>query len=92
VLRDDYYNIVALWIIGTYVHDNFSSYPYLFFNVMRGSGKSRLMGLVASLSKNGSVLISMSESVLFRTAKGRTLCIDEFEGINKKENQALREL
>jgi len=91
-LREDYYPLIALWIIGTWCHDNFSSYPYLFFNAMRGSGKTRLMNLVASLCKNGKVLISMSESVLFRTAKRRTLCIDEFEGINSKENRALKEL
>jgi len=28
-------SIISLWIIGTYVHDLFSSYPYLFFNAMK---------------------------------------------------------
>src|SRR4030043_936 len=30
-LRIDYYPIVTTWIIGTYFHDLFISYPYLFY-------------------------------------------------------------
>ena len=59
---------------------------------MRGSGKTRILKLIASMSKNGEVLGSLSEAVLFRTAKGRTICIDEFEKVGSHENQALREL
>ena len=51
-LREDYYKLVALWIIGTYFHDSFPTYPYLYFNAMRGSGKSRIMQLISKISKN----------------------------------------
>lgn len=91
-LAEEYYDIIAIWIIGTYLHDNFNSFPYLFINAMRGSGKSRLLDLISVLSRNGEHVVSLREAVLFRTAKGKTLCIDEFEGIGKKENTALREL
>jgi len=91
-IKEEYYPIVAMWIIGTYVHDEFETFPYLFFNAMRGSGKTRILRLVAELSKNGELLGSMSESVLFRTAKGTTMCIDEFEKVDSQEKQALREL
>jgi len=87
-----YISIISLWIIGTYIHNEFESYPYLFINAMRGSGKTRLLKIIATLSYNGEVINSISESVLFRTGKGSTLCIDEFEGVNKKENNNLREL
>jgi hypothetical protein len=83
-------SIIALWIIGTYFHSEFISYPYLYFNAMRGSGKSRIMQLATILSKDGKMLNSMTEAVLFRT-KG-TLAIDEFESATSKELQALREL
>jgi len=89
-LQEDYYNIIALWIIGTYQHEKFPSYPFLFFNAMKGSGKSRTMNLITCLSKDGSVLNSMTEAVLFRT-KG-TLAIDEFEGVSRKGNESIREL
>lgn len=89
-LREDYYNIIALWIIGTYYHTEFPSYPFLFFNAMKGSGKSRSMNLITCLAKDGQMLNSMTEAVLFRT-KG-TLAIDEFEGVTRKGGEGLREL
>jgi len=89
-LEEDYYLLIAVWIIGTYFHQSFRSYPYLFFNAMKGSGKSRILSLVTLLSKDGIVLNSLTEAVLFRT-KG-TLGIDEFEGIIRKGNENLREL
>lgn len=89
-LKEEYYSIIALWIIGTYFHDKFPSYPYLFFNAMKGSGKSRTMNLITSIAKDGEMLNSPTEAVLFRT-KG-TLGIDEFEGVSRKGNESLREL
>jgi len=91
-LKEEHYHIIALWIIGTYIHDEFASYPFLFINAMRGSGKSRLLKLISILSNNGMVLTHISEAVLFRTAKGSTICIDEFESIESKEKKTLREL
>jgi hypothetical protein len=89
-LNPKYYPLISLWIIGTYYHDKFPSYPYLYFNAMKGSGKSRILKLITYLSKDGSMLNSLTEAVLFRT-KG-TLAIDEFEGITRKGSEALREL
>jgi hypothetical protein len=91
-LKEEYYSIIALWIIGTYNHNNFPTYPYLFFNAMRGSGKSRILNLISKLCYNGKLVSNVSEAVLFRTAKDRTLCIDEFEEVGSKEKATLREL
>lgn len=89
-LREDYYNIVALWIIGTYFHKQFPTYPYLFLNAMKGSGKTRTLKLITFLAKEGDMLNSLTEAVLFRSQGA--LAIDEFEGITRKGNEALREL
>ncbi len=86
----DVYTLVAVWIIGTYFHNKFNSYPYLFFNAMKGGGKSRLINLITTLSWKGMVLNSITEAVLFRTIG--TLGIDEFEGISRKGNENLKEL
>lgn len=86
----DYYPIIALWIIGTYVHKEFDTFPYLYFNAMRGSGKTRIIKLISKLSANGELLASLTDAILFRTTG--TLCIDEFEGVGKKEKSSLREL
>lgn len=88
-MEEQYYDVVSLWILGTYFHSNFPSYPYLYFNATKGSGKSRTMGLVVTLC-NGEMLNSLTEAVLFRT-KG-TLGIDEFESVERKGKEGLREL
>jgi hypothetical protein len=89
-LDEIHYPIIATWIIGTYFHDQFYSYPYLFLNAMRGSGKSRTLKLITNLSYKGQVQMSMTEAVLFRT--NGTLGIDEFEGLSRRGNENLREL
>lgn len=91
-LREEYYPLLSTWIIGTYMHREFNTFPYLFINAMRGSGKTRLLKLISSLAHNGEVISSLREAVLFRDCKDKTICIDEFENIMSKENQALREL
>ncbi len=83
-------NIICLWIIGTYFHDSFSTFPYLFCNAMKGSGKTRLLKLIVAYAKDANLTASLTESVMFRT-KG-TLALDEFEGIGSKEKTSLREL
>lgn len=91
-LDERYYPIIALWILGTYTHEEFNAFPFLFINAMRGSGKTRLLKLISALSKNGDIQASISEAVLFRTAKGSTVLLDEMESIGNKEKGLLREL
>lgn len=89
-IPEEHKTIISLWIIGTYLHEQFETYPYLFFNAMRGSGKTRILKLITSMAKQGQLLTSLTEAVLFRTVG--TLGIDEFESLASKEKQALREL
>jgi hypothetical protein len=89
-LDKEYYSLVSCWILGTYFHKQFPSYPYLFFNAMKGSGKTRMLKIISNLAKNGKLVGSMTPAVLFRTAKLRTLCLDEIEGINAKGNENLK--
>lgn len=91
---EDNYKFLALWCIGTYFHSEFDTYPYLFLNAMRGSGKTRTLKLISALSNggDGSVQNNLTEAVLFRIPQHQTTCIDEVEQINSKEKQTLREL
>lgn len=79
----------AIWLLGTYFHNQFTSYPYLFLNAMRGSGKSRLLKLLAVLG-GGRYTSSITEAVVFRTCG--LLCIDELESIGGKDKANLREI
>lgn len=90
ILDEEYYPMIALWIIGTYAHESFNTFPLLFINATKGSGKSRLIRLVISLSRSGKLVSDLRESVLFRTAKGNTIGIDEFENVGSKEVATLR--
>lgn len=92
-IQEHHAKIVSLWIIGTYFHDKFSTYPFLFINAMRGSGKTRLLKIISSISKGGFgyVQTGITEAVLFRMPKGQTLCLDEAESMGSKEKAFLRE-
>jgi energy-coupling factor transporter ATP-binding protein EcfA2 len=92
-MNPDYYSIVALWIMGTYIHSMFSAYPFLYINAQRGSGKTRLLKIISQLAykANGQVQTGLTEAVLFRSEKGATLILDECESIATKEKAALRE-
>jgi hypothetical protein len=89
-LKEDYYTILSIWIVGTYLHKEFESFPYLFFNAMRGSGKSKTLRLSCKLAREGNVMASPTEAVLFRV--NGTLGIDEFEGVANKDKSSIREL
>lgn len=93
-IKEEYYHVIATWIIGTYSHEAFTAYPYLFFNAMRGSGKTRALKFISALGHkgDGSVQNNLTEAVVFRIPKGTTTCIDEVEQIGSKDKQTLREL
>lgn len=93
-MPEDNYKLIAIWIIGTYFHKKFNTYPFLYFNAMRGSGKTRTLNLISWLQNNGNgnVLNNPSESVIFRTAQERGLVFDEMESIRSKEKNIMREI
>ncbi|MDP3881968.1 MAG: hypothetical protein Q8Q31_03780 [Nanoarchaeota archaeon] len=72
--------LIALWIMASHFHKDFPTFPILYLNAMRGSGKTRTLNLVShlSLGLKGHVENSISESALFHS-EGSALCIDEFE-------------
>ena len=92
-MPEEHMKIIATWIIGTYYHSTFSTFPFLFINAMRGSGKTRLLKILANLCKGsrGEVQTGVSEAVLFRSTPGDTMIMDECESIGSKDKSALRE-
>lgn len=85
--------LVSMWIIGTYFHSAFPTFPFLFINAMRGSGKTRLLEIIANLANgaDGQVQTGATESILFRAGIHKTLIFDEFESIGGKDKAVLRE-
>ena len=91
-LPENSYPIISLWIIGTYIHKCFNTYPFLYLNATKGSGKTRLLKIIEALCWNGKLTNNISEAVLFRTAADHTILIDEFENIGGKDKNVIREL
>jgi len=91
-MEEDDKILITIWIIGTYFHKEFISFPYLFVNAMRSSGKTRLENIIKHLAWNGEMLASLREATIFRVAGRKTLIIDEFENIGNKETLNLQEL
>lgn len=89
-MKEENYKIIALWIMGTWIYKSFPTFPYLYFNAMKGSAKTRTEKLIKSMAYNADMLTSLSDAVMFRTTG--TLIIDEFEGVSGKEKNSLREL
>ena len=76
-----WYEIIPLWIIGTYIHQGLPAYPYLLVSGARGSGKSRLLEIISLLSFNGVLTTTATPAVIFRYVDSchATLCLDEAE-------------
>lgn len=93
-MPEETYKFLAVWIIGTYFHKEFDTFPLIYFNAMRGSAKTRTSKLVNYLSKNGRGMVTnnTTESVLFRHPKHLIMSLDEIERISHKDMSAIREL
>jgi hypothetical protein len=81
------YRLLALWVIHTYLIEEFEYTGYLFaYSPEPGSGKSKLLEVLDVLVRNSSgLLISPSESVVFRTATNRTQLLDEIDTWTNRE-------
>lgn len=92
--EDWHYDLMSLWCIGTYFHQIFNSYPYLFLNSVKRSGKTLCLTLTGCMAFNSINALSMTPSSLFRIVESTngTLLIDEIEKINKKDESDLRTL
>ena len=85
-----YYALIAYWVIGTYFHKRFSSFPYLFINALKRSGKTKLLDVLKLLTYNAVFSPNMSTSSLFRLTQsaGATTLLDESEDLADPEKQA----
>lgn len=75
--------VLALWTAMTYVHDAFDAFPYLWFNGVRGSGKTRALELIKEIAYHAEMNMKMSNAALFREVDQHkcTLCYDEAENL-----------
>lgn len=83
------YDLVTVWMMGTYLFRVFRYYPYLHLNAEKGSGKTLLMELMSQISFNGVLMSQPAASTVAKLIEqsSATLFIDEAEGLSGGNNQ-----
>jgi hypothetical protein len=76
--------LLACWIVRSYVYPFFPAYPRLDIHRERGSGKSKLLQLIARLAFNGLHRVQPTPATLYRLIGPfwPTFCLDEMEGLS----------
>ena len=88
------FDLLSIWIMGTYIFRVFRHYPYVHIQAEKGSGKSFLFDLIKPLCFNGEMYINPTSSTLFRDVdrNSRTLLLDEIEDFKKSNNPGFNDL
>jgi hypothetical protein len=83
--------LVACWTISTYLYPLFPAYPRLNLQGERGTGKSKLLEVIAGVAFNGLCLLDPTPAVLFRLISPLrpTLCLDEMESLGRQDKTAI---
>ncbi|MDD5505590.1 MAG: toprim domain-containing protein [Candidatus Omnitrophota bacterium] len=82
-----WYLILPLWVIGTYLYHLFETYPYLAFEGLKNTGKSKTARITTRMSFNGIFSVNASEATLYRDIENLrpTFGIDEAEILKDPE-------
>ena len=86
---DEYYDVLALWVVGTFFFMLFNTYPYIHLTGMMSSGKTKCGKLAILMSFNGRESSSISPAALFRIVHNSrcSLFIDEAEAISRRDDK-----
>lgn len=92
--QDIHYDLVPLYVMGSYIFRMYDAIGYIHFNGTMASGKSQNLKLMSTLGFNGSWSSNMSASALFRTVSSNpgVLCVDEAERFNTERGMEIKEL
>ncbi|MSR85309.1 DUF3631 domain-containing protein [Candidatus Uhrbacteria bacterium] len=85
----EYREVLALWIIGTYMHRYFSAYPYIHLSGHAGTGKTKTLMLTSLLAFNGRMSTETTAAALVRLTHDNqsTLCMDEIEKLQRAKDE-----
>lgn len=79
-------DVVACWIAGTYFYPLFEAFPRLYLHGGKGSGKSKVLQLIAEMAHNGLLFVIPTVAIIYRLVEPfrPTLCLDEMEGLDRR--------
>lgn len=84
-----FYDVFALWIIGTYFYRLFPAYPYIHLTGLWGTGKTKFLQIAAHLGFNAELFTSASSPasiVRLIHANSAMCCVDEAEKLTAKKS------
>lgn len=92
--HEEYYDIMTLFVMGSYLFRLYKSLGYIHFNGTAASGKSQNLNILKALAFNTAWASSMSSAALYRSLAGNpgTVCIDEAEGWEGERGEELRRI
>ena len=81
-------DLIALWVLQTYVYMIFRAGPNLFFLADKSSGKTVLMELLADITFMGTFITDINEAPLYRSLESHqhTAFFDEAEYLSGRKN------
>ena len=87
-------DVLALWVMGTYLYPLFEAFPYVALMGPKGSGKTKTLDVIAKLAFNARVSSSMSPASLFRVVQATRgmLGIDEAERLGNSKDPIAADL
>jgi hypothetical protein len=90
--RPETASLVACWIVGTYFHPMFTTFPRLNITGPKGAGKSKTLQVIAAIAFNGAHVVSPTPSTLFRLIEPLrpTFCLDEMEQLDRADARAIK--
>jgi DNA primase len=88
--NDHYYDLLALWVVGTYCFLLFRSFPYIHLHSYKEAGKSLTLNVVRGLAWNAVASSSVSPAAMYRTIEScsPTFLIDEAERLGARKRDA----
>lgn len=92
--RQEWYDVMPLFVMGTYLFRLFKSTGYIHFNGTAASGKSQNLRILEALAFNTVWASSMSAAALYRQLAGfpGTILLDEAEGFDGERGEELRRI
>jgi len=90
VVREEEYHIMTLWIMASWLVDDFQTCPYLCAIAPKSSGKTQMLNVLNELAYRAVLTISVTPASLFRAIElwHITLLIDEAEFQVKQETES----
>lgn len=83
------YKFLSIWIMGTYLFNNFNYFPYIHIQAPKGSGKSVLLDILSHLCFNAKYYVNPTPAVVFRDINDSlsTILFDEVESFLTNNTQ-----